>query len=357
MQAQAMALPPPLTLSASAVIAASAYIYALEISHGTLLQRYHVSGLASPTVENEIIYLNVNNDLEHTIGALRVSDGTSLWNQRVEGRLVGAPVIASGVVYVSIVEGTINALQAHDGTRLWHFTVDLGPDIPSFLGPILFASPTIAADVVFIAPAVNPPLIPYVYALQAKEGKLLWKAPIVDSTTFPLEVVDDVIYISTQSGCLALHAVEGSPIWHNEVHGLPCSSPIVVQGTVYLTLSRDEKAFLYALRASDGSLLWQQQLRADAGARSPTEPAVTTDAIYVGTNDGFFTALAAKDGKVLWARQTGGTVLSSPVVSGEGVYVGANDGCVYAFRASDGTPLWQTCLGVSLTGHSSIRLQ
>ena len=165
MQTQAIALPPLLTLRASVVFAASVDVHALEISHGTLLQRYHVLGLASPTVENEIIYLNINNDLEHTISALRVSDGTSLWNQRVEGRLAGTPVITSGVVYASIVEGTIHALQAHDGTRLWHFTIDLGPDIPSFLGPILFASPTIAGDVVFIAPAVNPPLIPYVYAL------------------------------------------------------------------------------------------------------------------------------------------------------------------------------------------------
>jgi outer membrane protein assembly factor BamB len=357
MQLQSSALPPYLTVSTNTVFATSGDVYALKSRDGTVFQRNHISGLVSTAVENEILYLNVNNGLEHKTGALRVSDGTFLWDQRAEGHLVGTPVIVSGVVYVCIVDGKIDALHAHDGSLLWHYIVDIGPDIPSFLGPILLTSATVAGDCVYLAPAVNPPLIPYVYALHAKEGKLLWKAPIVDSTSFPLKIVDDVIYISTHSGCLALHAAGGSPIWHYKVQGTPCSSPIIVDGTVYLTLSKDQKAFLYALRSSDGSLLWQQQLGADSGAHSLTEPAVTINAIYVGTDDGSFMSLAARDGKVLWTRQTGGRLLSSPVIGGEGVYVGANDGCVYAFRASNGIPLWQTCLGVPLTGYSSIRFQ
>ena len=90
-------------------------------------------------------------------------NGTSLWSYRIEGRLCGAPVVVDGVVYASVAEGTIYALQASDGTLLWRSPIDLGPDVPSFLGPIIFAPPTVVEKTVYIAPAVNAPLNPFVY--------------------------------------------------------------------------------------------------------------------------------------------------------------------------------------------------
>lgn len=319
---------------------------------------------------DDTLYLNVSCHPDYLVQALRVSDGSLRWSFRVEGRLaLGAPVIIDGVIYVSINEGMIYALHAHDGSLLWRASIDLGPDVPSFLGPIVFASPTVVDQVVYCAPAVNDPLTPFVYAFRATDGTLLWKAQITGSTTFPLTIEDGVIYLSTHRGCAALHARDGSTIWEQETRGRTCSPPVVMNGRVYLGLSQHkydvssfesgerrhwQEAFLCALDASDGSLLWEYQLGLTTGAGYPTTPLVTPDATYTGANDGSLSAVQTGDGGPRWHYQTGGTLLSSPTEANGVVYVGANDGLVSALRASDGALLWQTFVSLTVTSASSV---
>lgn len=365
-------LPPRVVLSQSTVYASQGSIYALDASDGSVRQSYPTGGLAYPTVVDDILYLNVIAHPDYLVQALNVSDGSLRWSYRVEGRLTSdAPVIVDGVVYVSLVEGMIYALHAQDGSLLWRTLIDLGPDVPSFLGPIVFASPTIVDEIVYCAPAVNAPLNPFVYAFQAKDGTLLWKAQITSSTAFPLAVVDGVIYLSAPRGCTALSASDGSTIWEQETRGQTCSPPGVMNGRVYLGLSENryevltfesseprhwQEALLCALDASDGSLLWEQQLGITHGAGHPTTPLVTPDAIYIGADDGSVSAFQAGDGVPRWHFKTGGTLLSSPTGANGVVHVGANDGCVYALRASDGALLWQTFVSVAVTAVSSVSI-
>jgi outer membrane protein assembly factor BamB len=364
-------LPPSIVFSQSTVYAIEGDVYALEASSGTLGHRYPINGLAYPTVVNDVLYLNVSRHPDYLIQALRGYDGTPLWSYRVEGRLAGIPVVVDGVVYASIAEGTIYALQASDGTLLWRSTIDLGPDVPSFLGPIVFTSPTVADEVVYLAPAVNRPLQPAVYAFRANDGALLWKAQIADSTVFPLAVAGEVIYISVHSGCSALSARDGSSLWQHETRSNTCSPPVVMNGRVYLSLSAYkhevlsfesgeqrhwQEVFLCALDASDGSLLWEQQLGITTGAGHPTTPLVTPDGIYIGAGDGSLSAFQTSDGAPRWHYKTGGTLLSSPTGANEVVYVGANDGYVYALRASDGALLWQTFVSVAITAAFSFSI-
>lgn len=375
MQTRSTVLPPGIVHSQARVYANQGDIYALEASSGTLLQSYSIQGFGHPTAVNDVLYINVSRHPDYTIQALRSSDGAPLWSYKVEGRLSGSPIIAGGVVFISITAGTIYALQANDGKLLWQYTIDLGPGVPSFLGPTLFASPTVADEVVYISPAVNSPLKPFVYALQARDGALLWKSQIADSTSFPLIFADGVLYISTHSNCSALHASDGSPIWQHEISDQTRSSPVVLDGIVHISLSQFKhevlsfesmqvrhwyEAFLCALRVSDGSLLWQQQLGVATGASNPTTPAATHGVVYVGADDGYLYALRAGDGSPLWHYKTGGTLLSSPILVHDIVYVGSNDGYVYALSADDGALLWQTFVSVAVTvtaAYSSMSLK
>lgn len=103
------------------------------------------------------------------------------------------------------------------------------------------------------------------------------------------------------------------------------------------------------LHVSDGSILWQQYIGADTEARSLTFPAITGSRVYVGSDDGYLSALAEDHGTLLWRYKTNGTLLSSPAVADSGVYVGSNDGNVYALKADDGSLIWQTFIDGSLT--------
>jgi outer membrane protein assembly factor BamB len=112
---------------------------------------------------------------------------------------------------------------------------------------------------------------------------------------------------------------------------------------------------LDALRASDGTILWQATYDTPAASyvlQADTLYGVST-AIGDGANPysaiGYF-AVNLADGKLLWsmtiptfiipgiANQT----LSGPVVSGNAMYFGTANGVVIAVRASDGVMLWKT---------------
>lgn len=350
-------LPPDIVRSQSTVYASQESVYALETVHGTIYQSYDIHGLAGLTVVNEIIY--VNQLYGDTIQVLQSHDGTPLWTFHVTGRLCGPPTVANGIVYVSTVEGFVYALHSTHGTRLWL----------SKVGATLFASPTVIGEMVYVSPAVNPPEEPYVYALHASNGSLHWHARIPVSTSSQLTGVDDVVYAVTHQGCYALHTSDGSLLWQRKLQSDLHSSPIVVDGIVYISLStrsvdsishRTEKTrykvFLCALKASDGTLLWQRQIGASTGANILTAPVAMQGIMYVGADDGYLYALRTSDGISLWHYKTNGTLLSSPTIAEGIVCIGANDGCVYALRSDDGMFLWKTFINVSVSAHASISI-
>jgi eukaryotic-like serine/threonine-protein kinase len=51
-------------------------------------------------------------------------------------------------------------------------------------------------------------------------------------------------------------------------------------------------------------------------------------------------ALRASDGSMLWHQAMGHAVYNAPVLNGTTVYVGTDDGSVYALRASNGAIEW-----------------
>ncbi len=89
-------------------------------------------------------------------------------------------------------------------------------------------------------------------------------------------------------------------------------------------------------------------------------PTVYQGVVYVGADNGSFTALRLDTGAVIWQRNTGvqkgttcgtrGTVSTAAVapapVSGTlTVYVAGADGYLYALRASDGAVMWRSVVG------------
>ena len=69
-------------------------------------------------------------------------------------------------------------------------------------------------------------------------------------------------------------------------------------------------------------------------------PAVTDDAVYVGSTDGGLYAVNRADGTMRWKFATKGWVSSSPAVANGLVYAGSVDGSFYAVDASTGKERW-----------------
>jgi outer membrane protein assembly factor BamB len=355
-QVHSSVMPPSVVVGDSVIYACQGDIFALDAADGTIQRRYAVHGVNEVAISGQTLYVATNYLHEHAVQALQVDNGTVLWTYAVEGNLSGAPVVAGDIVYASASAGHVVALRAADGALLWRYET----------GQILFSAPTFSDDTLYVTPAVNPPDQPVVLALDAKAGELRWSVPLPQSSTFPLVAAQDVIYISTYTGCTALAANDGALRWQQDTDTIlprPSggrflrSAPLVIDTSIALscvetTIDRRSRsagrpqlrhaASVVTLDRASGALRWRSALGADTGAGYPTALAGLDSLILVGADEGHLYALDTADGTVRWRYKTGGTLLSSPVAAGSTVYVGASDGYVYALRAQDGSLVWRT---------------
>jgi alcohol dehydrogenase (cytochrome c) len=130
------------------------------------------------------------------------------------------------------------------------------------------------------------------------------------------------------------------------------STPIVIGGVLYLATSRSQ---VFALDATNGSLIWQYKYPLPRGPQRPQNRgvAVADGKVFVGTYDDYLVAIDQKTGRESWkvavndARQCGCTINSAPLVAkgkviiGEAGGDGALRGYLTAFDTKTGRLAWR----------------
>jgi len=167
-------------------------------------------------------------------------------------------------------------------------------------------------------------------------GGPVWSSPAV---------AGGVVYVGSNDGKLyALRLSDGAVLWTAPLGGRP-SAPAVVGGVVYLA---DDDARAYAFDAKTGKRLWRVQLFGGQGG-FPAAPTVAGGLVYVMTSESL-TALAARSGATRWQEPI--TCFGCPVAFANGlVYAAAsvprdNPGParLYALGARTGRARWTTTL-------------
>lgn len=128
---------------------------------------------------------------------------------------------------------------------------------------------------------------------------------------------------------------DGERQWPFSVRGwVTFSSPVLSpdRTTVYVGVVTQFGGRVVAVATASGGSRWSTRAAEFTGAIEST-PAVSADGsvVYVGSNNGKFYALRASDGSIIWERFIGASITSSPTVSKEGtIYFGSTDGYLYA---------------------------
>lgn len=148
-------------------------------------------------------------------------------------------------------------------------------------------------------------------------------------------------WLSTLAAVLVVAALVGSALLlFSSRH--PSASTGGAEGTLY-TISYNNGT-VYALDAATGKINWSTPL----AMRSSEQFVVTNNIIFATSLDRYLYALKASNGQLLWKRSTsmltpgepGGTPLLHSLISdGKTVYIGAGGG-IFAWSASDGHSLW-----------------
>lgn len=311
------------------------------------------------------------------IFAVDLSSGKFIWNYQEEGANFYPFALAAGdnKIFVTVnssgqlselrnsgMTGAIYAVDEKNGKFLWKYPTKRS---------ITNSNPVVAENKVFVGDDSGA-----VYALEEGTGKLIWQKQLEAYQIHSSPAYDNgVIYVGTEtedvgggrtdrgSYMYALDAKDGKILWQFEIDwrskdmpNLLHAAPAVLDNVVYFG---SENGWFYALNKASGKVIWKKIITKGVKtsarqARSPglvgvsTPPALGYGKIFIGTWEGNFLAMDQKDGKTLWEYPYGmeGTN-SSAVLADHKVCLGAYFGDFYCFDEATGKVIWKEKLGGS----------
>lgn len=231
-------------------------------------------------------------------------------------------------VYIASANGKVSALNASSGSIRWSYRSQgklnllSGPHNGDLATPITFSN-----DVLYIASSIG------IEAVNTTDGSLLWQATIGGVLAVPI-VNDGVIYTDGGEKLFALSAKDGKVLWSQTM-----SSPSFVSGAVavsdgivYASTASAQSNGISAFQATNGKLLWQQNL-------TPQFWAVANGILYLtDPRGGGIFALNGQNGSSLWKSSTQTLFGFASNV----VYTFGGDYYIYALNATDGSVIWQS---------------
>lgn len=303
--------PPPLAPQSVVFFGSTDHhIYAINAADCTLRWKFPVGSHASanPLIVGNVMYMA---SFDHDVYAIDIRNGSLLWKYQASGRIIDSPAIGNGLVFAGADGGILYALHASDGSLAWTFHAKGSLD----------GSPAVLGKSVYIGADGG------LYAIDMSTGRQQWVFASAGAAYSPL-VSNGTIYVG--AGDMALHAVDpatGNELWRFQAGGLIVAAPTVRLDFPYLFFGALDGS-VYALKASDHTLLWQFLTQAPIYA----SPLVVDDTLYVGSLDHNLYAIDFLAGTERWHFTANGLVQATPAYANGIVYITSVDGSLYALR-------------------------
>jgi outer membrane protein assembly factor BamB len=149
-----------------------------------------------------------------------------------------------------------------------------------------------------------------------------------------ITIAEGMIYFgSGDKNVYALRESDGRLVWKFQTGGIVVASPTVLDGVLYVS-SFDGS--VYALNAKTGETIW----RFYTGDKVLASPSLADGVLYIGSFDSYFYALEAGTGRLLWKFKAGDIIWSTAAVLNGKVYFGSVDKRLYCLDAKTGKLLW-----------------
>ena len=278
------------------------HVYAISAESGREIWSFeaHDAVVSSPTVVDGTLYVTSGLGKYLSDGivyALNVEDGTEEWSFNIGRGAETSPTVVDDTVYVggysSFSQGVVYALDSNDGSPHWKFQTE--NEVAS--------SPTVVDETVFVGSSGHT-----FYALDRDGGTERWSAdtdgPVISSPT----VADGTVYVGSGNGynadsVYAFDLTDGDLLWTSDTERESfVSSPTVVDGHLYI-VAYTNPSRLYALDTTDGTELWSFA----TDGWNPSSPIVVDGTLFVGGEKGLFALDAGIPGSSEGSRVALGT--------------------------------------------------
>jgi outer membrane protein assembly factor BamB len=300
------------------------------------------------------------------VGGFSVSKHKNLWWYKSNGGLTAPPTISGDAVILGFRDGSVHKVDLLSGQKVWDTRLDTFPareiaihdnqllivtasqslhnvDFASGRSKWLFdgGSPDFLTIRTLAAPTVNRGTVYFgiasgeVLGVDLASGKEVLRVnPDPTPSRFrdvvgPLYVAAaDKLLVSRSDGlvsCLYTDgAKKGSSCWEKPLHSDGITATHFAEGTLFIGTFN---GYISAIAAQQGKKLWQQDTNGTISSLT-----LSKGTLYSSTTKGKITALVAADGTYRWSDHLESLVTSAPVMSEEGIYFLTGQNSIYGYR-------------------------
>lgn len=180
-----------------------------------------------------------------------------------------------------------------------------------------------------------------VYAVNARTGKVVWKASLSAPITTDLAAAGGFLYVGTSARHLyRLRLDNGAVARDLPLNGRPFGNQIVAGGSLFVLLGEDIEccSSFAAIDLSLTHLLWQRRPPAERDGKPGTwttfRPRWWRGLLLVGSDQGVLAALRPSDGSSVWSHAFEGKMRGIGSSAEDILYIGSVEGTLYALRPS-----------------------
>lgn len=257
-------------------------------------------------------------------------------------RVVAAPVVKDGRIYVIDAAQKVSAYDASNGRRIWENQLKAAnPHWDEFsVGGGL----AIVGDKLLVSSGFA-----YLAALKLTDGSQIWRLPVESPLSSSPAIMGNRAFLtSTNNDFYAVDTDTGEVLWNDQALAesarvLSSPSPAVTQDILAVGYSSGE---LIAYLPANGRRLWTDTLTA-TGRYTPLSaindiagrPSIQDGVVYAASHSGVLTAIDARSGARIWSRTFGSR--QGPVIGGDYLFVVSTNGVVACFNKIDGKLAWK----------------
>jgi outer membrane protein assembly factor BamB len=237
------------------------------------------------------------------------------------------PLVAGDLIVAGDFEKNLHALNRSNGVEQWVFS-----DAKSRW----IAAPVLVGDLI-IAPNADRDI----FALN-KNGLVQWKFSTESQNWTEPSTDGEAVYISSMDHKVyALRVSDGKLIWSTDLGAAVVHSQVLSdEGVLYIGTLGSE---LLAVDSARGKVLWRTTTPGSIWGK-----AVLADGVlYVGDQSGRISAISAKSGSTIWSVDAGGPVIGAGALLDDTLYFGTENGTLNAFDTT-GKRLWNITISGKL---------
>lgn len=264
----------------------TATLYALDPKTGEIIWDNMINGQeavggmeGAPAIKDGKIYAGYLQYEGHGgVVAYEGATGKLLWHVEVKRFSPYSPVsYADGKLFVGFENKTLNCLDAATGRHLWEQTMD----------DLVFAAPLISGKVVYVATGLT------LYAVDVNKGQIMWQKTLEGHVGHSsLSLFNKTLYVgTTESQLLALKLSDGSKVWTQELKKGSIESSVLIDAKKKVLYIGTQENWLMALSLKDGESKFELKLSEDPRGVWKGAPAIYDGRLYVGSLDRNFYAL------------------------------------------------------------------